>query len=213
MLRYLPFFVAALVNLVANVSGIKELIVLSKPLLMPALVLAVFLLFPRPRNRAFWLLLIALFWGWLGDIALLFPGFWFVVGLLFFLCGQIVYSVLFGKMIQKHRPPWWAICGYAVWFLMLLLIVGPHAGGLLIPLVCYGLSLVVMGTLASGCRPSVAAGAAFFVLSDSVIALDKFLPGFVLPQAGAIIMATYLTAQALIAAGVLRELSDAKETL
>lgn len=80
----------------------------------------------------------------------------------------------------------------------------PHAGALLIPLALYGATLAVLGITGSACSPWIATGAALFVVSDSLLGLDRFLPGFALPQADVAIMLTYIAAQGLICWGVVR---------
>ena len=78
------------------------------------------------------------------------------------------------------------------------------AGGLLVPVLVYGALLGTMAVLSTGVNGLTAAGGALFLVSDGLIALDAFASGFALPGHGFWVMATYVAAQALIVAGVLR---------
>ena len=55
----------------------------------------------------------------------------------------------------------------------------------------------------------VALGGALFVVSDTVLAIMRFLPGADIPAHDLIVMATYIGAQGLIAWGLLRRFGDA----
>ena len=202
-LPFLPYIVVGIVQLVAVFAGADTLAGLTKPLLMPALLLALLLALPTRRGEtALWTSLGILF-GWLGDISLTDAGVGFVIGLAFFLLGHMAYIVLFWRRMRLRRPRWWSVV-YALWFLALLALLAPHAGALLLPLAAYGLALAMLGITSSACSPWLLAGAACFVVSDSLLGMDRFLPGFALPQVDFAIMLTYLLAQGLICWGVVR---------
>ena len=59
-----------------------------------------------------------------------------------------------------------------------------------------------MAALAGGLGGLLAVGGALFVVSDSVLALGRFLPGYEFPPHDLVVMSTYLAAQGLIALGV-----------
>jgi len=63
-----------------------------------------------------------------------------------------------------------------------------------------------MAATAAWHGPLVAVGGALFVLSDSVLGLGRFLPGYDFALHDLLVMSSYLAAQGLIAAGVLRTL-------
>lgn len=204
-LPFLPYIVVGLVHLVAIVAGADGVVAATKPLLMPVLLLTLILALPAPARRggtALWGGLGILF-GWLGDVFLMDAGIGFVIGLGFFLLGHVAYIVLFVRRQRLRRPRWWSAV-YGLWFVALLVVLAPHAGALLVPLALYGLSLAVLGITASACSPWVSAGAACFVVSDSLLGLDRFLPGFALPESDFAIMLTYILAQGLICAGAVR---------
>jgi uncharacterized membrane protein YhhN len=79
-----------------------------------------------------------------------------------------------------------------------------------VPVLVYGALLGTMAVLATGVNLLTAVGGALFLVSDGLIALDAFAAGFDLPAQGFWVMATYVAAQSLIVAGVLRETSTAR---
>jgi len=110
--------------------------------------------------------------------------------------------VLFVTRLTVRRVPWWAVA-YLVWLGILLTILAPHTGPLLIPVVAYGIVLSAMAAVATRCNRWVAVGGALFVVSDSLLAIDRFLPDAGIPLADFLIMLTYLGAQTLIGWGLL----------
>ncbi|WP_348787235.1 lysoplasmalogenase [Leifsonia sp. NPDC080035] len=202
-LPFLPYIVVGIVHLIAVLAGADALVALTKPLLMPALLLALLLALPVRRGETALLAGLGILFGWLGDLSLMDVGPGFVIGLAFFLLGHLAYIVLFWRRLRVRRPRWWSAV-YVLWYAGLLAVLAPHAGGMLVPLALYGLTLAVLGITASACSPWIATGAALFVVSDSLLGLDRFLPGFALTQADAAIMLTYILAQGIICWGVVR---------
>ena len=196
---FLPILVVGVIHLGAILLSLDGVVEWTKPLLMPALVIGLLWAAPQRRSPAILLGTLALTLSWLGDVTLR----WFVVGLACFLLAHIVYLVLFVSRLAVHRMRWWALV-YAVWLVVLLTLLAPGTGALLIPVIAYGTVLCAMAAVASRCNRWVAAGGALFVASDSILALNKFLPDFDLPLADFLIMVTYLAAQTLIVWGILR---------
>ena len=202
---FAPYVVVSIVHLAVLTAGFDEAARVSKLLVMPALALAV-LLTARPlRGAVPVLLLVAIGFSWGGDAPLTIPGDgWFVVGLASFLLAHVAYIALFLRLRPRGRrlPAWTAV--YALWFAAFLVLLQPHLGALLVPVALYGLVLGVMAALAGGLGGIFAVGGALFVVSDSVLALGRFLPGYEFPPHDLVVMSTYLGAQALIALGVVR---------
>jgi uncharacterized membrane protein YhhN len=207
LVAFLPFIAAAGIHLGAILLSQPEAVGWTKALLMPALAIGVLWAAPQRRSPVIVLGVIALFFSWLGDVTLR----WFVVGLIFFLVAHITYLVLFVTRLTVRRMPWWALA-YAAWLVVLLAILAPHTGPLLIPVIAYGIVLTAMAAFASRCNRPVAWGGALFVVSDSILAVNRFLPEAGIPSVDVLIMVTYLAAQALIAWGLLRH-ERARETL
>ncbi|MCS7477093.1 lysoplasmalogenase [Umezawaea endophytica] len=199
------FGVLSIGHLVAQLVGASVVATITQCLLMPVLAAVVwFATTGAPRARLVRLVLVALVFSWLGDSV---PGllsgdarFLAMVGL--FLCAQVVYVVAFWpwRRLSVLRRP--ALAGYLLAFGALLAGCAPGAGGLLVPVIVYGLCLTLMAVLATGVNRLVAVGGALFFVSDGLIALDAFAEWYNPPAPGFWVMLTYLSGQALIAGGV-----------
>ncbi|WP_449385116.1 lysoplasmalogenase [Cellulomonas soli] len=175
---------------------------------MPLLALVVLGVARRPHPRQVRLVVLALGLSFLGDAApdLVHGGdapFLVMVG--FFLAAQLVYVVAYAPHVRAcvlYRPRW--LVPYAVALVVLMGVVAPHAGGLLVPVALYAGVLTAMAVLATGLGRWGALGGAVFLVSDSLIALEAFVPGWSLPAQGFWVMSTYCVGQALLAVAVLR---------
>ena len=170
---------------------------------------------PRGRSRLVRWTLVALGFSWLGDSA---PdlssgdaSFLTMVG--FFLLAQVAYVAAFwpsrGSSVLR-RPV--LLVPYALALVALVVLCAPHAGALLVPVMVYGLCLTIMAVLSTGVHRVAGIGGAIFLVSDALIALGAFVPGFEVPgplSSGFWVMITYLAGQALLAVGILRR--DAAE--
>jgi uncharacterized membrane protein YhhN len=207
---FTPYLVLCAVHLVLLATGPEWAVTGTKALLMPLLALGVVLASRSAGVRTPWLLLLAIGLSWAGDVALSFPGL-FVVGLCAFLLAHIAYITVFLRMPVgrmpggRRRPPLWTLV-YVLWFAGFLALLGPHTGGLLVPVAAYGLVLGLMAAFAAARGPVMAAGGALFVVSDTVLGLGRFLPGYGFAPHDLVVMSTYLAAQLLISLGVLAAL-------
>jgi uncharacterized membrane protein YhhN len=199
---FLPFLLVALVHLYSLLVSADGVGTFTKPLLMPVLLIGVLFALPRRRSRVGLLMTVALVFSWLGDVSLLGSGTGgFLTGLAFFLLAHVAYLVLFaGPRSRRRLHP--RMLAYFVWWVALVLVLTPHLGVLLVPVAVYGLVLGAMAASALGCGRWIAVGAALFLISDTVLGLNRFFPGFALPEVDFVIMLTYLSGQALIAWGV-----------
>lgn len=163
--------------------------------------------------------LIAVLFSFLGDVALLFQQLgsqYFMLGLGSFLLAHIGYILAYDQHkntrtgtpllgVQKFRFAFPIILAGTG----LITILYSHLGDLKIPVIIYSLVLIVMvlkalfrfGYTNSRSFWLVFVGALLFMISDSLIAITKFLSGFEL--AGFAIMTTYMLAQFLIIEGLL----------
>jgi uncharacterized membrane protein YhhN len=198
-----PFLLVSIFHLGCQLVGAEEAGRWSKVLLMPALAL-VLVAGGRPWPR---LLGVALFFSWLGDLALLGDGDgWFLAGIAMFLLAQLAYARLFASLGDPARTssrPWLAL-PYAGWWLGLVVFFTATAGPgpMLLAVAVYGLALASMAWLAHRVGPVTALGALTFLVSDSLIGIAGFAD-VELPAHGFWVMATYLVAQGLIVLGVL----------
>ena len=158
-----------------------------------------------------WVLLMAALGGSLaGDVFLMFPGF-FIPGLVSFLVAHLFYVALFksGQTWFPHRGALAATLGIGV-AMYAFLWTGGLPPALRAPVAAYVLVIALMAAQAMGRAtvlrdaPSlcIAIGAGFFMLSDSLLATNRFVTP--LPMAQIWVLATYYAAQALIVAGMLR---------
>jgi sterol desaturase/sphingolipid hydroxylase (fatty acid hydroxylase superfamily)/uncharacterized membrane protein YhhN len=193
----------------ATASGAENVVLLHQVFKPLAMLLAI--AFVVQRNRATGsparfdlLLLAALAFSLVGDCFLMLPGF-FIPGLVSFLIAHVFYIAMF-----KQGVPW--IPSYRA----LLATLGTAGAmyGFLFPsldpvlrvaVAAYVIVIALMAAQAIGRatwlrdKTSVAAaiGACFFMLSDSLLATNKFAVQF--PMAQFLVLATYYVAQILIA--------------
>lgn len=148
----------------------------------------------------------------LGDIALMLPFDAFVPGLIAFLLAHVCYIVAFRAGFRAGRGLLFAAALLALFAGLNLAGLWPLLpGDLRIPVVVYVVVLALMATLAlarawspnAASLPSTATarwaaiGAVLFVISDSVLAWDRFGGG--LPAASLCVLSTYYAAQYCIA--------------
>lgn len=162
-------------------------------------------------------ILAALVFSWGGDVFLMFPGF-FLPGLISFLVAHVFYILAFFENINsaKEKRSIGNTLLFALPFLLatgtLFRILIPTLGEMMVPVAVYTSVITVMGISAALRFGSVSkesfmpvlSGAVIFMLSDSTIALNKFMYNGELPYARIVIMVTYLLAQYLIVHGCLK---------
>lgn len=168
------------------------------------------------RSKNF--ILSAIIFSWSGDVFLLFPHY-FVAGLISFLAAHLLYTGFFLTVKPKPKPGWkeaLALAAIAVYAVRLVQRLSPYLGDLNPPVIVYMavISLMFLGAVrAFGLNGGRAAklcvgGALLFVLSDSVLAVEKFLAAF--PGGSLLVMLTYGLAQWMIVEGSLLHLKTAK---
>jgi len=197
------FPAVALVHIAALALGQEWLSLLTKPFIM--LVLALALLWSiRRLSAAAVTALVAILCSWLGDVALMVPGeLAFAVGILCFMLAQAGYVVLFVRFLRRRRrPPVWALV-YVAWLVLGIGLLSQQDMGALYPaVVLYGVVIGAMAAASTMTTPTIAVGGALFLISDSLIAIDRFVPSVTVWAADEIIMASYAAGQGLIVWGV-----------
>ncbi|HYC28841.1 MAG TPA: lysoplasmalogenase, partial [Chitinophagaceae bacterium] len=195
------FLLAVITDLLAIYFQWDQIRFVSKPLIVLSL-LAYF--FPVAGSGA-GSLKAALLFSLIGDVALLFESrdpLFFMVGLGSFLLAHILYIVAFNKLRGgKTTLRWGWIITVGLYLVILLYALFPYLGELKVPVIIYAFVLCAMLlTVVHAFRDLYAkpgiiclAGALMFVLSDSLLAINKFYFGFTL--AGLAIMLTYACAQ------------------
>jgi uncharacterized membrane protein YhhN len=159
----------------------------------------------------------ALLFSLAGDVFLLFEDkntLFFMAGLGSFLLAHLLYIRAF-LMLRKGetlRVRWFWIIAVGIYGSTLLYMLLPYLGALKLPVAVYAFVLCLMLLSAVHAfsnpyaKPGVicVAGALLFVMSDTMLAINKFYVGFA--YAGLAIMLTYAAAQYLLVLGAARRL-------
>jgi len=189
---------------------------IAKPLLMPALLLLLINATDQRFSRRT-LLMTGLFFSWLGDVFLLLESRYpvlFIAGLSSFLITHLCYIIYFlsvkpaaVSLVRKQPVYILLILGYGAGLVWLLF---PFLGDLKIPVIFYAAVICIMLLCSLHIFQKVTvpanryfvAGAVLFVISDSLLAINKFYQP--LAFAGTLIMLTYCAAQYFIVMGFVK---------
>lgn len=199
-------------------AALKPQMLATKPLIMFVL-LGYFISVPQkqPRGLTTWVI-VAILFSMAGDTLLLFqadnPQF-FLFGLSAFLVAHIGYIVFFHRLRItagiRFRPA--LIPVVAIYYAALIWLLYPGLQDMKIPVIVYGLVISTMCLLAlhmlflqqKNAGRLMMTGALLFVLSDSILAVDRFYRHF--DAAGLFIMLTYGAAQLFIIKGAAESLT------
>jgi uncharacterized membrane protein YhhN len=141
-----------------------------------------------------------------GDILLMLPPRYFILGLLSFLIGHLLYIAAF-VADAGFSLSWWGL-PLLLFGSLIYGLLHPHLGRLRVPVIVYIVIILLMAWQALGrwgASPSTgtllaAVGALAFVFSDSALALDRFRGRF--RHARLLVLSSYWLAQWLIALSV-----------
>ena len=213
------FIVLLLVDIYALYSDNETLRYITKPLLMPLLVLLFI-----SNTRSFvtslkkWTIS-ALLFSWAGDVLLMFESSnsnFFIFGLIAFLLAHIFYIILFDqiRVKEKFKQSLFPLLPIAVYYFFLISLLQPTLRGMQKPVRIYGLVISIMLSFAidlwrlkdKSVSFLIIFGALLFITSDSLLAINKFYIQF--EYAGIAVMSTYGLAQLLISLGVTRYISS-----
>lgn len=212
------FGLASAAELAAHVMNWSDLRLVTKPSLL-VLLMAWYVTTARHEKQSLsTMLLAALVFSWGGDVLLMGTGEWyFMLGLGSFLLAHVFYIFTFRQFRNEDETN--ALQGlqrvrFAFPIVLfgtgLVVILYPNLGGLTVPVLLYAgvLTLMVLNALFRFGRTSapsfayVFGGAILFMISDSVLAINKFLEP--VDGAGLWIMFTYIAAQFFIVKGLLK---------
>jgi uncharacterized membrane protein YhhN len=190
---------------------------ISKILIMPSIAFYLVTSYKNLGIKLSLMLLSALLFSWFGDIALMIPSsdsVFFLAGVGFFLVAQVSYFFLFIRLVNqvpvKGLPLWYWVSYpvVVIYAVILWLKLYPGLGDLSLPVAIYTLALTSM-VCASLYRYRRTAydsftwlftGAILFMMSDSMIAIHKFL--LTTWNERIWVMTTYILAQLFIAKGI-----------
>lgn len=161
------------------------------------------------------LTMLALGFSLLGDILLLFvhrsPSF-FILGLLAFLFAHVMYIWVFLKQRNHNKKPFLFLTALLIYAIGLFTLLKNGLGEMVLPVLIYMLAILGMATTAflrEGKVPKISyklvlLGAIFFLVSDSLLAINKFYTVF--EFAHVLIMSTYALAQYFMVMGIKKHL-------
>lgn len=203
------YVVLVAVHLGAVLADADALADVTQCLLMPVLAGVLVVATRWPRGRVVTWSLAALGASFLGDSLprLLSGDAAFLVMVGCFLLAQVAYVVAFAPCVRRsivRTAPAWLVL-YGVVLVALVAVCAPRTGSLLVPVAVYAGVLTAMAVLATGLGPFGAAGGAVFLVSDALIALGRFVPGWDLAGHDVWVMLTYTVGQALLVVAVARD--------
>ena len=158
----------------------------------------------QKQKYAMWIC-VGLVFSLAGDVLLLWPEKMFVAGLGAFLFAHLAYLAAFTR--GTKFPASWAVLGFylAIAAAMYFALNARLPAELKLPVVLYAFAVATMAAqamgrylqLQSGAARLAAAGGIFFMLSDGLLAIDRFWAR--IPYAAVVILVPYYLAQVLIA--------------
>ena len=209
------YIVFSILYLIVLFTGHENLDLYLKPALIPLLGFGVYF---HPKFLSRRILLNALIFSWIGDVILIFADIaeiYFILGLVSFLIAHITYCVLFNKQIIGEIQINKVLFGLgslviAFYLTAIILVLMPNLGDLKIPVIVYAAVISTMLLFAFNGyliwkKPGalcIFLGAITFVISDSILAFDKFHAP--IEKSSFFIMLSYLVAQYLIVVGIIR---------
>jgi uncharacterized membrane protein YhhN len=211
----IAFFVALAAHLVAIVIENQLIEQVTKPLLL--INLGCYFISETKKDsgslRIF--IILALLLSWIGDVLLIFQSqdeMFFIAGLCAFLLAHVFYIIFFHKirMRENIRSNAWFLLIIVVYYAALMNFLSPYLGDMKLPVRIYGIVISFMFLLALHMvylkdkitGRYLLGGAALFVISDTLLALNKFWQP--IEFAGVLIMLTYGLAQYFLIRGAVR---------
>ncbi len=196
------FLMISVLEVYGTIQNNKLLEFIFKPLITVSLALLYIVSVKKPS----FLFISALFFSFWGDVLLLFPEKYFVLGLVSFLLTHLIFIKIIRGFISQLDSK--SIIKSAIFFIVyfggIIFLILNNLKELLIPVIIYGLVISAFGTFALiNYKKSkttenlwLLIGALIFILSDSIIAINKFYSNNTLLES--LIMITYIVAQYLI---------------
>lgn len=211
------FFFLLLLALEILTSSFESISILNY-LAKPALLISLILFFWRQsfhiERKLKQMILLALIFSLLGDILLMFvdqSSNFFIGGLVAFLIAHVCYVLVFLKQRNPSENGLLFIALMLLYGSFLFYILKDSLGEMLLPVIIYMVVILTMATTAFLRKGQVVktsyilvfVGAVLFMISDSILALNKFYQP--LPFSNFSIMFTYAFAQLLIVFGLIKQ--------
>lgn len=198
------FYLIALLTIIGIAFKITLLVYVFKPLLTITL-LYLYTLTLSKINKFY---IYALLCCFVGDVFLLFKDqqLYFLIGLVSFLMAHIFFiKIVFKRLIRVSNKKILAnYIPFLVLFIFLFLFIRKSLSVMMFPVLVYGLVISLFGSVAQVANEErrsikslyMLSGAIVFIISDSLLAVDKFY--YSLPFFEVIVMFTYILALYLI---------------
>lgn len=208
------FFIIVIAELISgSVESLFQLHYFTKPLILISLIVFFYKYNKHLDKRTKNITLLALGFSLIGDVLLMFvskSANFFISGLVAFLFAHLMYISVFYKSRNKTASTLPIIVILLVYASGIFYFLKDGLGDMLIPVLAYLLVILVMAATAFIRKRSnknsyilILAGAIFFMISDSLLALNKFHEP--LPFSNISIILTYALAQYLIVLGILKQ--------
>ena len=196
--------ISASIHMFGEYQGPDYLIFIFKPLTMVFIILIAVLAKNPPSGRYKIAIIAGLIFSMIGDVLLSLPMDVFVIGVFSFLIAQLIYTYAF-RVGRSFRLRFLALLPFAVYGILIFVILLPGLNAMTLPVAAYVIVIMVMAWQAwdqwDDKRTQWALlafiGAVLFVVSDSLLAINKFGEPFL--AARALTLTTYFSAQWLIA--------------
>jgi uncharacterized membrane protein YhhN len=211
----LVFSIIVLLELITgNIESLSQFHYFTKPLILASLIVFFWSKSKDLTKGVRNIMVLALLFSLAGDILLMFVNIsanFFIGGLIAFLLAHIMYILTFTKKRNKTKSPLLIVIALLVYAIGIFYIIKNGLGDMQIPVLLYLTVILTMVAMASLRKRKVSKtsyslvfiGAVFFIISDSLIAIDKFYTQILFSRI--FIILTYALAQYLIVNGILRQ--------
>lgn len=212
------FWINALIHVFSIILDLNQLILITKPLIMPILA-GMFYFKTRDIEKQVPVsyIYLAMLFSFFGDVLLMFMDhgeIYFITGLSAFLFAQVLYIITY----RLYRNKGSNVAGWGIRMIYSFIVIAytiilwislfPHLGEMLLPVTLYTLTIfgmVIMAIFRQNRTSTlsfylVLSGAVIFLLSDSIIAINKFMVSVFYERL--LVISTYMIAQFLITTGL-----------
>ena len=211
------YFVFCIIFIFLENFNIFYLAIAIKGLIIPTLAIIYILKIKNDINGFHIKIILALFFSWIGDITLQFQlknDLFFLIGLGSFLIAQLFYAITFFTTKGENKNTLIKTLIGIIYILSVSILISKlyvNLGDLKVPVIVYAAVITTMA-IGSAFRLNkvnfrsfiiVLIGASVFILSDSLIAINKFLTP--IEYARFYIMTSYVIAQYFIILGCLKQ--------
>jgi uncharacterized membrane protein YhhN len=206
MIKKIAFFVFILISIldiIGIIFKVEGLLYVFKPFVM----LSLLFLYTKSVFEINKRYATALIFSFFGDVFLMYSGqLPFKIGLISFLIAHVLFIKIIIARIEKvsFSSILTAIIPFGIFLFLLIFTLKDSLGDLFVPVIIYGFTISTFGTLSlidylenkSNKSMWMLIGAIIFMVSDSILAIDKFYHSIEI--FGVLIMSTYIIAQYFI---------------